>query len=172
MSRKISPITVFLIALIVLFVSIFFQINAKFKMEEKISSYHSSFDTLGLLEKEFNIFLLYPFSFVNYDAISDKVEKFSFILSSLEDSDLSEVYEYDFTSSLIKIREEYAKSLEVLEYKKSLHAMTINKISYLLDLHQTIDNASDVSDEEKRETNDIVFLLIQVLNPNYAIAKS
>ncbi|MDF1879200.1 EAL domain-containing protein [Sulfurimonas sp. SAG-AH-194-C20] len=164
MSRSITPITVVLITITSIFIVVLFQLYEKFKIDEKFTFYHHTFDELRILEKDFNIFLVNPVGLKDYDEITQKQERFEVLISKLEDSSISEIYEYDFMPTLKIIHSKFNDSRDILEYQKSLHAMTINKITYLFDLQKTISSTSKITEYEKKNTNEIVFMLIQYLN--------
>ncbi len=164
MSRSITPITVLLLSLTSIFFVILFQLYEKFSIDEKFSFYHNHFDELRIIEKDFHIFLLNPVGFRDYDKITDKQKKFESLILELKSSDISTTYDFDFSPAFKEIDEKYLSSSEILEYQKSLHSMIINKISYLFDLHKTISNSPIISREQKKETNEIVFMLIEFLS--------
>ncbi|MDQ7069086.1 MAG: hypothetical protein Q9M40_14595 [Sulfurimonas sp.] len=164
MFRSISPITLLFFVLTAVFFTILIQLYEKFTIEEKFSMYHKHLYELRILEKDFNIFLLNPIGFLDYDKITTKRDRFELLLSELEDSDISKVYNYDFETIFKTIEQKYMQAAEVLEYQKSLHAMSINQINYLFDLHHTLAVSSKISVEDKIKTGEIIFYLMQFLN--------
>ena len=161
MFRRFDAITLTLILIIMSFISTIAYIQNTNQDEKSFAHYHQELETLKFLQKDFETFLHTSLNFKNYDDISIQVIEFNTILTKIENSSLDDVYGNRIKEQIQDVRAAYTEEIDLLEYHKSVSAVTVNTIHYLFDLRKSIDNSSSISVKQKHDTNELLFLLIQ-----------
>ena len=161
MFRRIDGITLTLVLIIAGFIVTLSYLYAKNQDEQNFAHYHNQFELLKLLQKDYETFLHTSLDFKNYDDISTQLLEFDSILLELEESRIASIYGEEIQKNIKKIRLAYTDEVDLLEYHKSINAMTVNTIHYLFDLRKSIAESKEISEIEKQEVNELLFLLMQ-----------
>jgi len=161
MFRRIDGITLTLVLIIAGFITMLSYLYTKNQDEKNFSHYHNQFELLKLLQKDYETFLHTSLDFKNYDDISVQVLEFDQILSELENSNIAVIYGKDIKTNIQGIRDAFIQETDLLEYHKSINAITVNTIHYLFDLRKSIAESQSISESEKQDVNELLFLLMQ-----------
>ena len=111
------------------------------KIESDIKNYNNyrdNIETLKILDKEFDNFMLQKLSFINYDIITTQMNDFETVLSSLEAGGLTKEFGNGIKEGLAQIRDQFNKKREPIENFKSSNSTIINSIHYIFDLRKTL----------------------------------
>lgn len=157
-----------LVSFILLLATLFIYL---FKVEKDIQYYTAENEkifTLELIDKEFNDFTLSINQFDNYDAINSKISLFKKTLNSLT-KDISLHYPDSalLTEQVQKIKFDFEKKIEDLDYFKSLNASLLNSSHLLFDLQRTISESNQISSDTKSLINEALFYLLKYTSSEY-----
>jgi len=164
MRRKIDGITLTLTLIIFVFIGTIIYLDTKSKHEQNFAHYHNQLERLKLLHKDFDIFLHLSLNFTNYDIIATKLQNFETTLLALQNSSIGEDYAKSIDEMLRNVNTAYNEEKDLLEYHKSINAITLNTIHYLFDLRKSISLSSTVSLEEKKHIDELLFSLLQLFS--------
>ena len=164
MFRKIDALTITLIFTIILFLGTLFYLNETTKKKEFAIDYHNKLDTLVALDKNFDIFISGKVHYINYDAITKDEKHFASTLNELQKLTISQNYSTEFTKLIEKIHPAFNQDKDLLEYHKSVNSVTLNSMHYLFDLRETINSSFKDSIEEKKNIDEMLFLLMQMFS--------
>lgn len=164
MFRKIDALTLTLIFTVILFFGTLFYLYETTKNEELAVNYYNKLDTLLALDKEFDIFISARLHYINYDAITKEEESFEAILQELQNLTATQNYSTEFTALVKEIHPAFDQEKDLLEYHKSINSITLNALHYLFDLRETINSSIQTSIEEKKDIDEMLFLLMQLFS--------
>ena len=164
MFRKLDALTITLITTIILFLGTIFYVLETTKDEELSLTYHSKLDDLLALDKEFDIFISTRLHYINYDRITKKIEKFDTTLDEIQTLSKTQDYSKDLTKLIKDIRPTFNQEKDLLEYHKSINSITLNGLHYLFDLRETINNSSQDTLLEKKDIDEMLFLVMQLFS--------
>lgn len=162
MRRKIDGITLTLFLILIAFIGSLAYLYDKNHNEQNFAHFHNQLEALKLHHKDFQNFLHLSLHFTNYDTVTTQVEDFNIILKDLETSSISEDFDSRLTNKLNTIRDTYEQERDLLEYQKSINAITINTMHYLFDLRTSIDLDTAIPAHEKKQVDTTLFLNMQL----------
>ena len=164
MFRKLDTITITLSLIIAVFIGTFFFLAEKNKNDNYILRMQKQLTQLTTLEKDIDIFFTNSMNYTNYDIITKEADELDKILTDLENSLHPSILTPKFLQSFKKLRPSYQSERDLLEYQKSLNAVTLNAMHYLFDLRVTINNSKSIALTQKKRVDELLFLLMQVFS--------
>ena len=166
--KRIDNISILLLLFMILLVSLFAYL---YKIDKSIQNYTTNHDNviaLELIDKQLNDFSISMNSFSNYDKVNKDLEEFEEHLNILENNLLSYYPDdTDLKKKLIKVRKEFQKKAEYIEYFKSLNSSLISGSHFLFDLQRTIADDKKISPEEKSLINESLFYILRYTSSDY-----
>ncbi len=152
----------------VLIVSLFYYL---YKVEKSIQHYTSNHNyviSLELIDKQLNDFSITMNSFSNYDKINHNTAQFKKNLAILQKNLLQQYpYNKEMQKKLERVKKDFAKKVDNIEYFKSLNSSLISGSHFLFDLQRTIAQETQISSKAKSLINEALFYILRFTTSDY-----
>jgi len=167
-SDRFDRLSVLLTLFMVLIVSLFYYL---YKVEKSIQYYNSNYSyltSLELIDKQLNDFSITMNSFSNYDKINHSAAQFKKNLATLQTSLLVQYPDNKkIQKQLEKVKKDFAKKADNIEYFKSLNSSLISGSHFLFDLQRNIAQEKQISSKAKSLINEALFYILRFTTSNY-----
>ena len=115
---------------------------------EQYSRYKRVINKMLLIDNKIDIFSQNKLTFINYDDIEQTIKLFYKELSTLNSSEFYKTYTKNnrrLKNTVLNIKNEFDKKVDILERYKSYNVSTIGSLSYIFELNRVVKNDPSIN---------------------------
>ncbi|MEA2029589.1 MAG: PAS domain S-box protein [Campylobacterota bacterium] len=124
--------------------------------------YHKQIKELSILDQQFENTFLKKYRYIDYDELQTINNQFEEILNFLDHQKFVYKFDQKLKDEIAKLYEVYEIKSELLQQFKSLNARLTNSLHYLYDIHKSISDDQNISNQEKHLFLEIFFHIEQL----------
>jgi len=137
-------------------------INKADRDMKNYTTYHKQIKELSTLDQKIENTFLQKYRYIDYDALQDILDRFEEILSFLNHQKFVFRFDKQLKDEITLLYATYDQKNALVQEFKSINARLTNSIHYLYDLHQTISDENNISNDEKKAFLNIFFQIEQL----------